>query len=73
VRIDVSCATIFPVEYLRSPDHYAGTKALNFFAKAGLASEGFSGIEAHFRNMDLAKVDLQVLSVSVSFQFRERK
>ena len=60
MRIDVH-AHYFPVEYL---DRYAGTKATQFFRKAGLASEGFSGIEAHFRNMDLARVDLQVLSVS---------
>jgi len=63
VRIDVH-AHYFPVEYLDRLDRYAGTKATQFFRKAGLASEGFSGIEAHFRNMDLAKVDLQVLSVS---------
>ncbi len=63
MRIDVH-AHYFPVEYLDRLDRYAGTKATQVFRKAGLASEGFSGIEAHFRNMDLAKVDLQVLSVS---------
>ncbi len=58
MRIDVH-SHYFPVEYLDRLDHYAGTKATQFFRKAELASEGFSGIEAHFRNMDL-----QVLSVS---------
>jgi aminocarboxymuconate-semialdehyde decarboxylase len=70
VRIDVH-AHYFPVEYLDRLDRYAGTKATQFFRKAGLASEGFSGIEAHFRNMDLAKVDLQVLSVSGQLPYFE--
>jgi len=63
VRIDVH-AHYFPVEYLDRLDRYAGANATQFFRKAELASEGFSGIEAHLGNMELAKVDLQVLSVS---------
>jgi 6-methylsalicylate decarboxylase len=63
MRIDVH-AHYFPVEYLDRLDRYAGTKATQFFRKAELAFEGFSGLDMHFRNMDLAKVDLQVLSVS---------
>ena len=63
MRIDVH-AHYFQVEYLDRLDRYAGTKSTLFFRKAELASEGFSGLAAHIRNMDLAKVDLQVLSVS---------
>src|SRR5712691_11357377 len=63
MRIDVH-AHYFPVEYLDRLDRYGGSQTTQFFRKAELASEGFSGIDAHFHNMDLAKVDLQVLSVS---------
>jgi aminocarboxymuconate-semialdehyde decarboxylase len=63
VRIDVH-AHYFPVEYLDRLDRYGGSQTTLFFRKANLAFEGFSGLDAHFRNMDLAKVDLQVLSVS---------
>jgi predicted TIM-barrel fold metal-dependent hydrolase len=63
VRIDVH-AHYFPVEYLDRLDRYAGSQTTAFFRKGKLASEGFSGLDAHIRNMDLAKVDLQVLSVS---------
>jgi 6-methylsalicylate decarboxylase len=63
VRIDVH-AHYFPVEYLDRLDRYGGSQTTLFFRKANLAFEGFSGLDAHFHNMDLAKVDLQVLSVS---------
>src|ERR1700680_1025258 len=63
VRIDVH-AHYFPVEYLDRLDLYGGSQTTLFFRKAKLSHEGFSGLDAHFRNMDLAKVDMQVLSVS---------
>ena len=63
MRIDVH-AHYFPVEYLDRLDRYARSQTTLFFRKAKLAFEGFSGLDEHFRNMDLAKVDLQVLSVS---------
>jgi 6-methylsalicylate decarboxylase len=63
MRIDVH-AHYFPVEYLDRLDHHAGTSTTQFFRKAERASEGFSGIDNHLRNMALANVDLQVLSVS---------
>src|SRR5579872_2056229 len=63
MRIDVH-AHYFPVEYLDRLDHHAGHNANQFFRQAELASEGFSGLEKHIRNMALANVDLQVLSVS---------
>jgi 6-methylsalicylate decarboxylase len=63
MRIDVH-AHYFPAEYLDRLDHHAGTRVNQFFRKAELSSEGFSGLDRHIRNMDLAKVDLQVLSVS---------
>jgi aminocarboxymuconate-semialdehyde decarboxylase len=63
MRIDVH-AHYFPVEYLDRLDRYGRSQITAFFRKANLAFEGFSGLDAHFRNMDLAKVDLQVLSVS---------
>jgi aminocarboxymuconate-semialdehyde decarboxylase len=63
VRIDVH-AHYFPVEYLDRLDRYGGSQTTAFFRKGKLVSEGLSGLDAHIRNMDLAKVDLQVLSVS---------
>jgi len=63
MRIDVH-AHYFPVEYLDRLDRHAGFKANQFFRQSELASAGFSGLEKHLRNMELAKVDLQVLSVS---------
>ncbi len=63
VRIDVH-AHYFPVEYLDCLDRYGGNQATLFIRKAKLVSSDFRDLEAHFRNMDLAKVDLQVLSVS---------
>ena len=63
MRIDVH-AHYFPVEYLDRLDRYGGSKTTAFFRKANLAFDGFSGLAEHFRNMDIGKVDLQVLSVS---------
>src|SRR6266478_4080520 len=63
MRIDVH-AHYFRVEYVDRLDRYGRSQITAFFRKANLAFEGFSGLDAHFRNMDLAKVDLQVLSVS---------
>jgi predicted TIM-barrel fold metal-dependent hydrolase len=63
VRIDVH-AHYFPVEYLDRLDQYGGNQATIFIRKAKLASADFCDLENHFRNMDLARVDMQVLSVS---------
>jgi len=68
VRIDVH-AHYFPVEYLDRLDRYGGSQTTQFFRKAKLGFEGFSGLNENFRNMDLAKVDLQVLSVSGQFPY----
>ena len=63
MRIDVH-AHYFPVEYLDRLDQYGGNQATIFIRKAKLASADFRDLEKHFRNMDLAGVDMQVLSVS---------
>ncbi len=63
MRIDVH-AHYFPVEYLDRFDRYGGNQATAFIRKAKMASADSSGLEANLRNMDLAKVDIQVLSVS---------
>ena len=63
VRIDVH-AHYFPAEYLDRLDRYGGTNTTQFFRKANLVFASFSGLDDHFRNMALANVDLQVLSVS---------
>ena len=63
MRIDVH-AHYFPVEYLDRLDQYGGNQASIFIRKAKLASADFRDLENHFRNMDLAGVDMQVLSVS---------
>jgi predicted TIM-barrel fold metal-dependent hydrolase len=72
VRIDVH-AHYFPVEYLDRLDRYGGNQATLFFRKAKLASSDFRDLEAHFRNMDLARVDLQVLSVSSLLPYFEKE
>jgi len=63
VRIDVH-AHYFPIEYLDRLDRYGGNQATLFIRKAKMASADFRDLENHFRNMDLARVDMQVLSVS---------
>ena len=63
MRIDVH-AHYFPVEYLDRFDRYGGNQATAFIRKAKMASADSSGLEANLRNMELAKVDMQVLSLS---------
>ncbi len=63
MRIDVH-AHYFPVEYLDRLDLYGGNQATAFIRKTKMASADFSGLQENIRNMDLAKVDMQVLSVS---------
>jgi 6-methylsalicylate decarboxylase len=63
MRIDVH-AHYFPVEYLDRLDRYGTNKATMHIRKTNNASSDVRDLEAHSRNMDLAKVDLQVLSVS---------
>jgi 6-methylsalicylate decarboxylase len=63
VRIDVH-AHYFPVEYLDRLDRYGGNQATLFIRKAKMTSADSRGLESHFRNMDLAGVDKQVLSLS---------
>lgn len=63
MRIDIH-AHYFPVEYLDRLDLYGGNQATIFTRKAKMASADFTGLEENIRNMDLAKVDMQILSVS---------
>jgi predicted TIM-barrel fold metal-dependent hydrolase len=63
VRIDVH-AHYFPVEYLDRLDQFGGNQQTFFIRKAKMASADFRDLEPNFRNMDLAGVDMQVLSVS---------
>jgi len=68
MRIDVH-AHYFPIEYLDRVDLYGGSESTLFFRKAGLAFKDFSGLDEHIRNMELAKVNLQVLSISGQFPY----
>jgi len=68
MRIDVH-AHYFPIEYLDRVDLYGGSESTLFFRKAGLAFRDFSGLDEHIHNMELAKVNLQVLSISGQFPY----
>jgi predicted TIM-barrel fold metal-dependent hydrolase len=72
VKIDIH-AHYFPVEYLDRLDRYGGNQATLFIRKARMASADASGLEAHFRNMDRAGVDMSVLSVSSQLPYSERE
>jgi aminocarboxymuconate-semialdehyde decarboxylase len=63
VKIDVH-AHYFPVEYLDGMDRCGDPQLTVYIRRAGMASANHQDLSAHFRNMDLAKVDLQVLSIS---------
>jgi aminocarboxymuconate-semialdehyde decarboxylase len=63
VRIDVH-AHYFPLEYLDRLDLHGGSHVTGFIRKMKLDSAHFSDLEEHFHNMDISKVDMQVLSVS---------
>jgi len=63
VRIDIH-AHYFPAEYISWLDAYGATQVTNIVWKMKLAAADSSGLDAHFRNMELANVDMQVLSVS---------
>ena len=63
MRIDIH-AHYFPVEYLDRLDRYGGNQQTIFLRKTKMASADSRDLDSHFRNMDLAGVDLQVLSLS---------
>ena len=63
MKIDVH-AHYFPVEYLDRLDMCGGNQATIFIRKAKMASADSRDLETHFRNMELAGVDMQVLSFS---------
>ena len=63
MRIDIH-AHYFPLEYLDRLDRYGGSQQSIFIRKSGMASTTAGDLEAHFRTMDLANVDMQVLSAS---------
>jgi len=63
VKIDVH-AHYFPVEYLDRLDCYGDPKLTVHIRRAGMSSANHHDLSTHFRNMDLAQVDMQVLSIS---------
>lgn len=63
MRIDTH-AHYFPLEYLDRLELYGGSHVTGLIRRMKLGSGDFHGLEEHFRNMELAKVDMQVLSVS---------
>jgi predicted TIM-barrel fold metal-dependent hydrolase len=63
VRIDVH-AHYFPSQYLDRLDLYGGSHVTGLIRKMKLDSADFSGLQDHFRNMDISNVDMQILSVS---------
>lgn len=72
MRIDVH-AHYFPVEYLDRLDQYGGNQQTFFIRKAKMVSANFRDVESNFRNMDLAGVDMQVLSVSSQLPYFENE
>ena len=72
MRIDVH-AHYFPVEYLDRLDQYGGNQQTFFIRKAKMVSADFRDVESNFRNMDLAGVDMQVLSVSSQLPYFENE
>jgi predicted TIM-barrel fold metal-dependent hydrolase len=63
VKIDVH-AHHFPAEYLDRMDRYGDPQLTVYIRRAGMASANHHDLSAHFRNMDSAQVDMQVLSIS---------
>jgi aminocarboxymuconate-semialdehyde decarboxylase len=63
VRIDVH-AHYFPAEYLDRLDRYSGAQVTQIVRKYNFDSSNFHDLEAHLRDMDRSKVDMQILSVS---------
>ena len=63
MRIDIH-AHYFPAEYISRLDLYGAKHVTNIVWKMKLAAGDLSGLEAHFHNMELANVDMQILSVS---------
>jgi len=63
LRIDVH-AHYFPLEYLDRLDLYGGSHVTGLIRRMKLDSADFSGLDAHFRNMDRSSVDMQILSLS---------
>jgi 6-methylsalicylate decarboxylase len=63
VRIDIH-AHYFPAEYISRLDLYGAKHVTSIVWKMKLAAADSSVLEAHFRNMELANVDMQILSVS---------
>ena len=63
MRIDIH-AHYFPLEYLDRLELYGGSRVTGLIRRMKLGSGDFGGLQEHFRNMERAKVDMQVLSVS---------
>ena len=63
MRVDVH-AHYFPRDYLDRLDQYGGSHLTAFMRKMKMDSPDSRGLEAHIKNMDASKVDLQILSVS---------
>jgi 6-methylsalicylate decarboxylase len=72
VRIDAH-AHYFPVEYLNLLDRYGETKLTANPHSLSIASKDPRGLEARFRMMDRAGVDLQVLSLSFVLPYLENE
>ncbi len=70
MRIDVH-VHCFPVEYLDQIDRLCGSQNTLHIRKNKLSSEGPSGLDGHFRNMELGHVDMQILSVSSQMPYSE--
>ena len=70
MRIDVH-AHYFPVEYLDRIDLLCGSQNTLQIRKNKLSSDGPSGLDGHLRNMELADVDMQILSVSSQMPYSQ--
>jgi predicted TIM-barrel fold metal-dependent hydrolase len=72
VRIDAH-AHYFPVEYLDLLESYGGRKMIANLRSLTIASRDSRSLEARFRMMDRAGVDMQVLSLSFLLPYFENE
>ena len=72
MRIDVH-AHFFPEDYLDQLDRCGDPRLTMFIRKAGMSSANAHDLSAHFREMDLSRVDLQVLSISSQLPYSAKE
>lgn len=72
MKIDVH-AHYFPLDYLDRLDLYGASHVTALMRRMKVGFAGSSGIEGHLRNMDAARVDFQILSISGQLPYFEKE